>query len=261
METTTSDAATKGEKLFEFFHHLSSHRICCRVCAPNFSVCCVPRLQRPNVYLPVHLYGQLVHDKTGCHLLEAQVTASACSTAHSVLSFPWGAVGCADLAIFLPNSFSVCLQSVVPDLSYTVRSPMLDTWEGIKQLKAALWALVCITCCQFMSPQLLCRCDNSYKDMALMVFVVFFAGQHWLFKLGSESPAGGERHSWHPRTGSALWRAVSTRVSLLYPVFTRNKHPDYIFNSISRSWCSPRLYVPMHLKVVLFSPETTQCSQ
>ncbi|XP_056274171.1 rapamycin-insensitive companion of mTOR-like isoform X2 [Pseudoliparis swirei] len=60
-------------------------------------------LQRPNVYLPVHLYGQLVHDKTGCHLLEAQ--------------------------------------SVVPDLSYTVRSPMLDTWEGIKQLKAALWAL------------------------------------------------------------------------------------------------------------------------
>uniref|UniRef100_A0A1A8BIB3 RPTOR independent companion of MTOR, complex 2 n=1 Tax=Nothobranchius kadleci TaxID=1051664 RepID=A0A1A8BIB3_NOTKA len=61
------------------------------------------RLQRPNVYLPVHLYGQLVHDKTGCHLLEAQ--------------------------------------NVVPDLSYTIRSPMLDTWEGIKQLKAALWAL------------------------------------------------------------------------------------------------------------------------
>ncbi|XP_056888315.1 rapamycin-insensitive companion of mTOR-like [Takifugu flavidus] len=61
------------------------------------------RLQRPNVYLPVHLYAQLVHDKTGCHLLEAH--------------------------------------SVVPDLSYTVRSPMLDTWEGIKQLKAALWAL------------------------------------------------------------------------------------------------------------------------
>ncbi|XP_062867230.1 rapamycin-insensitive companion of mTOR [Trichomycterus rosablanca] len=61
------------------------------------------RLQRPNVYVPVHLYGQLVHDKTGCHLLEAQ--------------------------------------NVVPDLSYTVRSPVLDTWEGIKQLKAALWAL------------------------------------------------------------------------------------------------------------------------
>ncbi|MBN3301048.1 RICTR protein, partial [Amia calva] len=61
------------------------------------------RLQRPNVYLPIHLYGQLVHDKTGCHLLEAQ--------------------------------------SVVPDLSYTVRSPMLDKWEGVKQLKAALWAL------------------------------------------------------------------------------------------------------------------------
>ncbi|XP_052412366.1 rapamycin-insensitive companion of mTOR isoform X1 [Carassius gibelio] len=61
------------------------------------------RLQRPNVFLPVHLYGQLVHDKTGCLLLEAQ--------------------------------------GVIPDLSYTVRSPVLDTWEGIKQLKAALWAL------------------------------------------------------------------------------------------------------------------------
>ena len=34
------------------------------------------RLQRPNVYLPVHLYGQLVHDKTGCQLLEAQVRTS-----------------------------------------------------------------------------------------------------------------------------------------------------------------------------------------
>ncbi|XP_044188706.1 rapamycin-insensitive companion of mTOR-like [Thunnus albacares] len=61
------------------------------------------RLQRPNVYLPVHLYSQLVHDKTGCQLLEAQ--------------------------------------NVVPDLSYSVRSPVLDKWEGIKQLKAALWAL------------------------------------------------------------------------------------------------------------------------
>nr|XP_023664280.1 rapamycin-insensitive companion of mTOR-like isoform X1 [Paramormyrops kingsleyae] len=66
------------------------------------------RCQRPNVYLPVHLYGQLVHDKTGCHLLE--------------------------------------IQNVVPDLSYTVRSPVLDSWEGIKQLKAALWALVSATC-------------------------------------------------------------------------------------------------------------------
>uniref|UniRef100_A0A8C2B432 RPTOR independent companion of MTOR, complex 2b n=1 Tax=Cyprinus carpio TaxID=7962 RepID=A0A8C2B432_CYPCA len=61
------------------------------------------RLQRPNVFLPVHLYGQLVHDKTGCHLLEAQ--------------------------------------NVVSDMSYTVRCPVLDKWDGIKQLKAALWAL------------------------------------------------------------------------------------------------------------------------
>ncbi|XP_041667185.1 rapamycin-insensitive companion of mTOR-like isoform X3 [Cheilinus undulatus] len=61
------------------------------------------RSQRPHVYLPVHLYGQLVHDKTGCQLLQAQ--------------------------------------NVVPDLSLTVRSPVLDRWEGIKQLKAALWAL------------------------------------------------------------------------------------------------------------------------
>ncbi|OCU02585.1 hypothetical protein XELAEV_18008346mg [Xenopus laevis] len=61
------------------------------------------RQQRPHVYLPVHLYGQLVYHKTGCHLLE--------------------------------------VQNVVPDLSYTVRSPSLDKWDGVKQLKAALWAL------------------------------------------------------------------------------------------------------------------------
>uniref|UniRef100_A0A673I6D5 Rapamycin-insensitive companion of mTOR-like n=1 Tax=Sinocyclocheilus rhinocerous TaxID=307959 RepID=A0A673I6D5_9TELE len=62
------------------------------------------RLQRPNVFLPVHLYGQLVHDKTGCLLLEAQV----------------------------PNYIRAAC---------CVRSPVLDKWEGIKQLKAALWAL------------------------------------------------------------------------------------------------------------------------
>ncbi|CAJ1070974.1 rapamycin-insensitive companion of mTOR-like [Xyrichtys novacula] len=61
------------------------------------------RSQRPHVYLPVHLYGQLVHDKSGCQLLQAQ--------------------------------------NIVPDLSFTIRSPVLDRWEGIKQLKAALWAL------------------------------------------------------------------------------------------------------------------------
>ncbi|KAA0720012.1 Rapamycin-insensitive companion of mTOR AVO3 -like protein [Triplophysa tibetana] len=32
-------------------------------------------------------------------------------------------------------------KNVVPDLSYTVRCPVLDKWEGIKQLKAALWGL------------------------------------------------------------------------------------------------------------------------
>lgn len=37
------------------------------------SVSVSARLQRPHVYLPVHLYGQLVHHKTGCHLLESQV--------------------------------------------------------------------------------------------------------------------------------------------------------------------------------------------
>uniref|UniRef100_A0A672RYY9 Rapamycin-insensitive companion of mTOR-like n=1 Tax=Sinocyclocheilus grahami TaxID=75366 RepID=A0A672RYY9_SINGR len=62
------------------------------------------RLQRPNVFLPVHLYGQLVHDKTGCHLLESQVCFK----------------------------ITYCM---------TVRCPVLDKWDGIKQLKAALWAL------------------------------------------------------------------------------------------------------------------------
>lgn len=61
------------------------------------------RKPKPHVYLPVHLYGQLVHSKSGCQLLEAQ--------------------------------------NVVYDLSCQVRSPNLDQWDGIKQLKAALWAL------------------------------------------------------------------------------------------------------------------------
>lgn len=69
-----SDAATKGEKLESVItRRVSGYPA---ECTPNFSGC-VFRLQRPNVYLPVHLYGQLVHDKTGCHLLEAQVTPSA----------------------------------------------------------------------------------------------------------------------------------------------------------------------------------------
>ena len=53
------------------------------------------------------------------------------------------ACGSPDLTVLSYFRGVVChVQSVVPDLSYTVRSPMLDTWEGIKQLKAALWALV-----------------------------------------------------------------------------------------------------------------------
>ncbi|KAF7460418.1 Hypothetical predicted protein [Marmota monax] len=61
------------------------------------------RLQRPHVYLPVHLYGQLVHHKTGCHLLE--------------------------------------VQNIITELCHNVRTPDLDKWEEIKKLKASLWAL------------------------------------------------------------------------------------------------------------------------
>lgn len=55
------------------------------------------------------------------------------------------------LALMLTDTFlhimplSCLWQNVVSDLSYTVRCPVLDKWEGIKQLKAALWALV--SCC------------------------------------------------------------------------------------------------------------------
>lgn len=107
---------------------------------------------------------------------------------------------------------SIFLQSVVPDLSYTVRSPMLDTWEGIKQLKAALWALVSISV-HLSCSSLIVTKRWIWLLMLLLLLFFFLSGQHWLFKLGSESPAGGERHSWHPRVGSALRGAVSTRVS------------------------------------------------
>lgn len=57
-------------------------------------------------------------------------------------------------------------------------------------------------------------------DCGCFSFCFFvFSGQHWLFKLGSESPAGGERHSWYPCIGSALWGAVSARVSFSLFVF------------------------------------------
>ncbi len=79
MEITTYDGATKGFtwKLYTVLS-LKSSVACIMIwkevihnffCLKSFSY----RLQRPNVFLPVHLYGQLVHDKTGCHLLEAQV--------------------------------------------------------------------------------------------------------------------------------------------------------------------------------------------
>lgn len=59
--------------LFNFFN-----------CSIYLSLSCC-RLQRPNVFLPVHLYGQLVHDKTGCLLLEAQVPDYAHATCcHSI---------------------------------------------------------------------------------------------------------------------------------------------------------------------------------
>lgn len=135
MEITTSGAATKGERLvckISLVFSAQDQASCFFDCSDLSS-----RLQRPNVYLPVHLYGQLVHDKTGCHLLEAQVTTAAFTL------FP------AHIFLLLRRISSLGTglfpQSVVPDLSYTVRSPMLDTWEGIKQLKAALWALVSST--------------------------------------------------------------------------------------------------------------------
>lgn len=52
--------------------------------------------------------------------------------------------GCFDMASVCSSSLFF-LQNVVPDLSYSVRSGALDKWEGIKQLKAALWALVSIS--------------------------------------------------------------------------------------------------------------------
>lgn len=205
-------------------------------CVPNLSAC-VSRLQRPNVYLPVHLYGQLVHDKTGCHLLEAQVNNSSYFLAVPLSKASFSKfIGEQWLCRFSSCS-NVCLQSVVPDLSYTVRSPMLDTWEGIKQLKAALWALVSITRSQFMPPQLLVTIILMVtKRWLWLLLLFFFSGQHWLFKLGSESPAGGECHSRHPRTGSALWGAVSTRVSMSFSVFTPKKYPGFIFVFLFFVW-------------------------
>lgn len=118
---------------------------------------------------------------------------------------------------------------------------MLDTWEGIKQLKAALWALVCVTCSQFKSPQLLVTIIIVTKRW-LWLMLFFLSGQHWLFKLGSESPAGGECHSWHPRLGSALWGAVSTRVGVSFSVFTKKYLILLLKEVITLKWHSTVLF-------------------
>ncbi|CAM9238832.1 unnamed protein product, partial [Lampetra fluviatilis] len=60
------------------------------------------RTPRPSVFLPPHFYGQLSNHKTGAHLLEAQI---------------------------------------FPALVYDIRNISASTWEDIKRLKAALWAL------------------------------------------------------------------------------------------------------------------------
>lgn len=109
-ETTTYDAATKGpaprrrrpphlthHTSFIWYCHSQPELHCTRLidlklCYVFFFIIClsVDRLQRPNVYLPVHLYGQLVHDKTGCHLLETQVIATtAQSTMTAEIVYLW----------------------------------------------------------------------------------------------------------------------------------------------------------------------------
>uniref|UniRef100_UPI00358F50D2 rapamycin-insensitive companion of mTOR isoform X3 n=1 Tax=Myxine glutinosa TaxID=7769 RepID=UPI00358F50D2 len=60
------------------------------------------RSEEKPAFLPSHLYGQLAAHKLGCTLLQAQV---------------------------------------FPELTAYVRNPRLDTWEGVRELKAALWGL------------------------------------------------------------------------------------------------------------------------
>lgn len=212
METTTSDAATKGEKLqFVISWWATGNTAECVFNALVF----VSRLQRPNVYLPVHLYGQLVHDKTGCHLLEAQVTTSACflCSASFILC-----VYCSEdqLLVQIQQLLFMSVLSVVSVsrvwflTSATRFAPRCWTpgrASNSWRLPSGPWLVsLPLTLCPLRS--------SSLKEKVLTVLVLFFLpGQHWLFKLGSESPAGGERHSWHPGVGAALWGAVSTRVS------------------------------------------------
>ncbi|XP_076854812.1 rapamycin-insensitive companion of mTOR isoform X3 [Brachyhypopomus gauderio] len=132
------------------------------------------RLQRPSVYLPVHLYGQLVYDKTGCVLLETQ--------------------------------------NVVPDLSYTVRSAVLDKWEEIKRLKAALWALANIGSSNWgvallqeegVVPHIITLAHHcevlSVRGTCVYVLGVISrtrAGSDLLQALGWDSVRHGRRHKW-----------------------------------------------------------------
>ncbi|KAI4899940.1 hypothetical protein NFI96_015470 [Prochilodus magdalenae] len=72
------------------------------------------------------------------HLTLLYSTSLCFTPPHSALLWTNGAPSCGHVV----RCECLCVfQNVVPDLSYTVRSPVLDHWQGIKQLKAALWAL------------------------------------------------------------------------------------------------------------------------
>lgn len=128
MGTTTYDGATKGLYFFPLVLCSDFHPHCSKICDIIWFAGCKGQM---SIFLCIYMASL-------CMIRQAAISSK----------LRWAWISFWNLTCVHPTSFCATFhifffwQNIVPDLSYTVRSPVLDTWEGIKQLKAALWALV-----------------------------------------------------------------------------------------------------------------------
>lgn len=110
----------------------------------------------------MHLYGQLVHDKTGCHLLEAQVSNLSCLLHHSLHSLGCRLISCSSSFLSLEHRSWPQLHGSLPDAGHLGGH---KTAEGCS-LGSGLCHLFSI-----YATSVTHHYDNSQKEMALIVAV------------------------------------------------------------------------------------------
>ncbi len=131
---------------------------------------------------------------------------------------------------------------------------MLDTWEGIKQLKAALWALVSIHSLSiYVTSLTLLQRDGSdsvcfpcRETLALQTGVWISCRRRTSFQTSSR---------WLSTARCCQYEGKL----IIFSFYQKIPRFDCL-KVITLNWCSPRFYVPMHLKFCFFLART-QCSQ